>query len=366
VSGGCGGGGGGSTNPSIDEPGEPNNPSEPSEPNNPSEPNEPDNPSEPNEPDIWNGTIDTSWFDENDSPRSYPIDSARKLAGIAYLVNEGKSNLDGWTFTLKRDLDLSSGGTWTPIGAYFAPRPNSRAFEGTVDGEGHTISGMKVDAKGRSNRHAYGGLFGCVASSGTIRRVVLSDVQVSSSSSYYGFNSSAGGVVGYNSGTIENSRSSGSVVSNAYTDLSSAGGIAGYNSGTITDCDSSVSVSSSHSAVRSYLYPSAGGIAGYNIGTIENSHSSGSVTSSSASSESSSFAGGIAGVNSVELDDLGSGMIKNCVSEAGSDRVIKADNTGDGGAYAGGLIGKNNSTRLSNNTDNTGMPYSIGLDESSN
>ncbi|MDR3348558.1 MAG: hypothetical protein LBO03_02960 [Acidaminococcales bacterium] len=93
-------------------------------------------------------------------------------------------------------------------------------------------------------------------------------------------------------------------------------------------------------------YSATGGIAGDNNGTIEGCESSGSVSSSS-------YAGGIAGGND--------GTITNCTSNSND---ISAINTADSSiAYMGGFIGYNNAaTTLTGNRDNSGMPYSIGLD----
>lgn len=89
---------------------------------------------------IWDELADTSWFD---SATSYDLDSARKLAGLAKLVNEGE-DFSGVTINLSEDIDLyGTGGEgdvreWTPIGTAEHP------FRGNFNGNGHTITGLTL------------------------------------------------------------------------------------------------------------------------------------------------------------------------------------------------------------------------------
>ena len=127
-----------------------------------------------------------------------------------------------------------------------------------------------------------------------------SSVSASSTASY----SYAGGIAGqnWNDGTISNCYNTGSVSASSDSS-SSAGGIAGWNYGTISNCYNTGSASSSVSASSTASYSYAGGIAGENYGTISNCYNMGNV---SASSDSSSYAGGIAGYNRE------GGTISNC------------------------------------------------------
>ena len=87
----------------------------------------------------WAEAADTIWYDANSS--SYTITTAEQLAGLAELVNEGKS-FSGKTITLGADIDLA-GKEWTPIGQYLGANSTSY-FSGTFDGAGNTISGLKI------------------------------------------------------------------------------------------------------------------------------------------------------------------------------------------------------------------------------
>lgn len=91
-------------------------------------------------------------------------------------------------YVLVADIDLSGFGSWEPIGSFMpasdAPEdaevPNlAFAFTGTFDGQGHTVSGLVVDAPDAMAV----GLFGCAAgteqNSARIENLVVADATVS-------------------------------------------------------------------------------------------------------------------------------------------------------------------------------------------
>ena len=82
-------------------------------------------------PDKWDGTADTSWYDENAT--TFSLTSAEQLAGLAKLVDEGNS-FAGKTVMLEVDMDLAK--------ISFDPIGDASPFEGVFDGQGHTISNM--------------------------------------------------------------------------------------------------------------------------------------------------------------------------------------------------------------------------------
>lgn len=155
-----------------------------------------------------------------ESDGSYTVTSADGLMNIAELVNGGKSDIN---ITLDTDIDLS-GKDWTPIGTSF-----SNKYTGTFDGGGHTIKGLTV-----TTNDQFVGLFGSIGNAGTVKNVMMEDVQITSNRSS-GF---AGGVAGYSDGTIENCSVSGSVSGTVYV-----GGVVGAQwEGSITGCSSSATV----------------------------------------------------------------------------------------------------------------------------
>ena len=155
-----------------------------------------------------------------ESDGTYTVTSADGLMNVAELVNEGKTDIN---ITLDTDIDLT-GKDWTPIGTSF-----SNKYTGTFDGGGHTIKGLTV-----TTNDQFVGLFGSIGYAGTVKNVMMEDVQITSNRSS-GF---AGGVAGYSDGTIENCSVSGSVSGTVYV-----GGVVGAQwEGSITGCSSSATV----------------------------------------------------------------------------------------------------------------------------
>ena len=155
-----------------------------------------------------------------ESDGSYTVTSTDGLMNVAELVKGGKTDIN---ITLTADIDLT-GKNWTPIGTSF-----SNKYTGTFDGGGHTIKGLTV-----TTNDQFVGLFGSIGYAGTVKNVMMEDVQITSNRSS-GF---AGGVAGYSDGTIENCSVSGSVSGTVYV-----GGVVGAQwEGSITGCSSSATV----------------------------------------------------------------------------------------------------------------------------
>ena len=156
-----------------------------------------------------------------ESNGSYTVYNADGLMNIAELVNGGKSDIN---ITIDTDIDLT-GKDWTPIGTDY-----DNSYKGTFDGGGHTITGLTFTTNDK-----YAGLFGYLNRAGTVKNVVMKDVQITNNRSWSAF---AGGVAGYSWGTIENCSVSGSVSGTVYV-----GGVVGAQiGGSITGCSSSATV----------------------------------------------------------------------------------------------------------------------------
>lgn len=78
--------------------------------------------------DVWDGSVDTSWFDESSIQDSYELDTAAKLAGLAKLISD--SGTANWpyaaaekevTFYVTSHLNLA-GLEWLPIGSSYGTR----------------------------------------------------------------------------------------------------------------------------------------------------------------------------------------------------------------------------------------------------
>ncbi len=199
--------------------------------------------------------------------KTYEVYNAEGLKNIAELVNE-EWKLD-INITLTNNIDLT-GIDWTPIG-----KDDNKAYTGTFDGNGKTITGLTVT---RSNR--YTGLFGFIK--GTVKNVVLTEVNITSGTF-------VGGVAGWSfGGNIENCSVSGSVSGSSGSDV---GGVVGYQQvGSITGCSSSATVKGTERA---------DGVVGVtNGGTtpLTACYATGNVTVEN-DGTSNAWAGGIVGMN---------------------------------------------------------------------
>ncbi len=131
-----------------------------------------------------------------DNKPAYDIATADDLRNLAAAVNANNSG-SGKTFFQTANIDLASGGNFTPIG-------NAAKFAGTYDGNRHVISGLSV-----SGNQSYAGLFGYV--SGNIKNVILMTPSVSSS----GNGAVVGAIIGKLTGNASNSYFYGGNQSNA-------------------------------------------------------------------------------------------------------------------------------------------------------
>ena len=210
----------------------------------------------------------------------------------------------------------NNGQGWEPIAIDY-----NTPFKGVFDGDGHTIKGLYVNIQ-TTDKYIYAGLFGY--NEGTIKNLGMLDGSVSSSSS--SSSSYVGGIAGWNDGTISDCYNAGSVSSSSFYSKV-VGGIAGHNGydGTISNCYNTGSASSPVSASSTDSSSYAGGIAGENYGTISNCYNTGSVSSIA----SSSYAGGIAGRNY--------GTISNCYNTGSASSFSSY-------SYAGGIAGRNGGT----------------------
>ena len=98
------------------------------------------------------GTKDDPWLISNDL----------ELAKLAHDVTNGNTKVmfAGKYFKLTKDINLSKG-KWMPIGTWKCNKSsNDRYFAGKFDGDGHTISNMKIEWVNEKDFEASWGLFG--------------------------------------------------------------------------------------------------------------------------------------------------------------------------------------------------------------
>ena len=156
---------------------------------------------------------DISWYIGHENDVEYTLTTASQLEGFAILVNgtaEGDVSFKDKTIKLGNDIELT--GTWTPIGI----ASGGHFFEGTFDGQKHTIKGLRVNTD-----DAYAGLFGYVRH-GTVKNLT---VEGSVRSSTGNDNANTGGIVGYlYQGTVENCANKAEVTAV----MGSVGGVVGH------------------------------------------------------------------------------------------------------------------------------------------
>ena len=239
----------------------------------------------------------------------YLISNADELRLFASMVNSGQTSING---KLTADILLNDTtnwktwettaptNSWTPIGS------DANRFTGTLDGDGHSVSGIYINSEAD-----YQGLVGFLDNGGTLQNVGVK-------ASYIKGGNRVGGVCGDNYGTVSNCYNTGSVEG-----YSNVGGVCGLNDGgTVTNCYNSGSVAGTGSTV--------GGVCGYNNRTVTNCYNTGSVTGTDS-------VGGLCGLND-------GGTVTNCYN---SGSVAGTD-------YVGGVCGDNNISGTISNCYNTG------------
>ena len=303
---------------------------------------------------VWGTYADTEWVEDIDDIRgTYTISTPQQLAGLAKLVNSGE-NFEKATIKLENDLSLKnpdgdgSARLWEIIG-----KSSGTAFQGTFDGQGHTISAMTV----RSSASA-GGLFGYttgadihdltvsgkVSSKGNAGGIVsimnggsitncMSKVAVTSSGSR------AGGIAAQmsNGASLEKCRNRGSVEGTV-----NVGGIAGEvldSADKVMQCANYGTVSASGSGS---LANGTGGVTGYLGSMVDECANFGPVTSGN------SCVGGIAGftyanTKATEQSYKNSSAIYDSVNRGDVEGTAAKTNT-----FVGGLVGRSDYLLMNN------------------
>lgn len=225
--------------------------------------------------------FDISWYKDNQS--TYVIDSKEDLVGFAMIAKT--TVFTDKTIKLGADIALNNGNAadWATNAPDYEWEPANRvyAFEGTFDGQGHTISGLYVE-----NDQQYTGFFGRTALGSTVKNLRIEN-------SYFGDKVSAtpliGSVAGRGNGNFD------TIYSNAYINANGviSGGLIGWidtkGDHRITNCwyDGTITTSGK----------SCGGIAGYieNVAlTVDNCLFTGNIIST-LEDEMGAYAGGILG-----------------------------------------------------------------------
>lgn len=264
-------------------------------------------------------------------------------------------------YTLVDDIDLSEVDNFEPVGECgFAEGEGcaSQPFDGTFDGNGHTVSNLTVEGKEENGV----GLFGAVGENGSVESIRFEDARVTGNGivgSLAGTNlgevddvhvegtvrgnTGVGLLVGVNRGVVNGSSATGTVEA----DGSSVGGLVGSNDGgsgqqgLITLSSAEVEVVAVGGTDNSWV----GGLIGANFGgEVRNSRAKGDVRSDA------SEVGGLAGANldgeilrtraegEVQLNASDVGGLVGLNDGAVTDSRVEGGVTGD--ATIGGLVGR--------------------------
>lgn len=170
----------------------------------------------------------------------YHVCTAEGLKAWATAANASPYNA---SCILKCSIELTGENNWTPV-----CQSSYHPYTGTFDGNGKSISGLKINSTNESPV----GFIGRLGTGGAVKNLTVKDAKMSSTGSY----AAIGAVAGGNNGTISNCHV---INSSAISGKSQAGGVVGYNSGKVSYCHVSDDCSVK---VESNLY--LGGIAGFN------------------------------------------------------------------------------------------------------
>lgn len=222
--------------------------------------------------------------------------------------------------TIEFDANAAIGGN--ELGGGGQPEPIIKSFNGTFDGNGKTISGIRLYTNGGRVNDMCQSIFNIVGSSGVVKNLTVEDTKITAPMG-------GGGIAGIvNGGLIENCISYADINVNKPfmgQGMGIAGGIADQTQGgRITDCVSYSTITVEDDAE---YFGVIGGIVGGNAGYVENCHSYASINIGD-NAESCEMIGGVVGENRT-------GYIDNCYSYASISIGNNAENCRGFGGISG-------------------------------
>ena len=257
------------------------------------------------------------------------ITTAQQLKRLADEVNAGDSKSDK-TYLLANDIDLSGYPDWTPIGR-FDPPDDMLPFSGVFDGQGYSITGLKI-----SGNEDARGLFGYTYS-GAIRNVVIRNPEIEGKDQ-------VGALVGYQAYSNQGIKNC-AVIGGKIQGRSHVGGLVGYmEESPIQNCYSTCEV------VAMDFY--AGGIVGDHrvVASIRNCYATGNI--------SGTYSGGIVGV---AQDVERCVALGQTVTGKSSNRVTDSVRISDVYAWGGMKVNGNTVTYgAANNENGADLGYNGG------
>ena len=183
--------------------------------------------------------------------------------------------LDGKHFQLDNDIAYYYESNWDDANSEennFTPISD---FNGFFDGNGKTISGIRIYEE-KEDYDLAQGLFRVIGEFGTVQNVNLSDTRITGKGSGTGF-LVIGGIAATNSpeSIISGCTVANDVAINAVSDIILIGVIVGNNNnGEVSGCASSATFTANFSSDNGYIL-SVGGVVGQNDGTLKNNRANG-------------------------------------------------------------------------------------------
>lgn len=223
-------------------------------------------------------------------------------------------------------------------------------FDGTFDGDGHTISGIYHTENGNNAEGKYNALFGCIDKNGVVKNIVFSENNYITSYNY------VGSIASLNMGTIQNCTNYADITATNFA----AGGICGFmvnGNGTVKDCHNYGNVTAmtyasgicggslSAKSITTYSYLiedctnngnlstsngiGSAGIAGSYSGAIRNCTNSGNVDDTQGTAKTKQYTAGIVSctTNAVDIEGCTNSGSVNGVKNVGGivGNVMKGD-----------------------------------------
>ena len=117
------------------------------------------------------GVLDAGFKGKGTKERPWLIGSEAELRELAEGINKGKMDNEDKYFALTADIDMTNSGAFDPIG-----NAEDHAFHGHFDGQGHVITGIKINDPG---------LFGYVGNGFSLKRLAVVDARLNITNSAY-------------------------------------------------------------------------------------------------------------------------------------------------------------------------------------
>ena len=279
-------------------------------------------------------------------------------AGLRYLQAQVAAGNSYKGQYIKLGADIALSGEWTPIGS-----SSDKAFAGTFDGAGHTVSGMTIT--GNTLQHV--GLFGYTLNGVVIKNVRLTDVNINMTE--VGKSVYAGALVGFikvdtnttASSVLDNCFASGSITVKTADKVTVVGGLAGFTDqrAAVTNCGTNVEINTDSGMGRATV---GGLVAWASIRTLfENDYTLGNVTVATENDTYANVGGMFGQVNGILYNLCSAGVVtlKTSVEihKAGSIAGdLAAASYADGCYYSGGSAfgkegGKYNAETVADKSD---------------